>query len=134
MATKVYVASSFLNKEAVREAEKTLRDNGFEVTSRWVNHTGAEDNCPELQREGLVDLHDLFAADVVLVLWPGRLGTASEIGVAIGRGMPVCIINPSGKPINMPFAYLPGYVRHFGSVEEFLEVEAGVFFSWQING
>jgi nucleoside 2-deoxyribosyltransferase len=133
MATKVYVASSFLNKEAVREAEKTLRDNGFEVTSRWVNHTGAEDNCLELQREGLVDLHDLLEANIVIALWPGRLGTASEIGVAIGSGIPVCIINSSGKPINMPFAYLPRYVRHLKSIEEFLEMEAGVFFSWQIN-
>lgn len=117
---RVYVASSFLNKDAVRKAEATLREAGFEVTSQWVNHETAQGDPVELRQQGEIDLSDLLHADVLLVLWPGRLGTASEIGVAIGAEVPIYIIKDDA-PIDMPFAYLPE-VHHLGAVEQFIRL------------
>jgi nucleoside 2-deoxyribosyltransferase len=126
---KIYVASLFRNKDAVREAEQTLRDNGYEVTSRWVNHEACPGNIEHFEEDGLDNMLDLERADTLLVLWPGRLGTASELGFAIGSNKAIFIVS-DGASIDLPFAYLPGIV-HISSVDEFMALTRGSMLPWQ---
>lgn len=87
---KVYLASSFLNKEAARSAMNMLEDNGFTITTDWTVHEG----LPELEvlkQEASEDLRGVKDADVFIMLWPGRMGSNAELGAALAYGKP-CIL------------------------------------------
>ncbi len=94
---KIFVCGSFLNKKEVRIVEDTLRKEGYEITSHWVEHEGSEDPNV-LEEQSLVDEFGIREAHVVVVVWPGRNSTTSEIGIAIGCGKPVFIRN--GKDLH----------------------------------
>ncbi len=86
---KIFVASSFLNKKETRKVIRTLRKAGHEITVDWT----LKKNCKQaLQVQAEVDAEGVSNADVLVVLWPGRSGTITEVGIAIGIKNPVYIL------------------------------------------
>jgi len=121
---KVYVASSFLNKDRVREIEGILRDNEMVVTSKWVEHTEKDqsNDIEGLGEDALINLDDQRDADVLLVVLPGRLGTSAELGYGIGIEQSVYVLfdNMSMDVLYPnPMVYLPSVYR-LRSLDEFL--------------
>ena len=88
---KIYVASSFLNKSAARRAMRLLQKDGHTITSRWTAHRPST-KTRVLHDEAIKDLQDVRAAQAMVVIWPGRLGTSAEIGAALISGKPVHMV------------------------------------------
>ncbi len=81
---KIFVASNFENKDAARELENKLREQGHEITSTWVDQEPLTDLAlAPVHSEN--DLKELDAANVLVILWPGKQGTLSEFGHALKR-------------------------------------------------
>jgi len=79
---KIYVASSFLNKDAAREMQDLLKRYGHEITYDWTQHPSSTD-WGIFREECKKDLQGIVDADALVVVLPGRLGTASELGIAL---------------------------------------------------
>lgn len=96
---KVYVATRFGMWRKARRAHEILREHGHEPTSRWVEVAEELDGkChavplddPRRRDEAEVDLVDVCASDVLLLLTPAAGGTGCwlEVGVALGQGIRV---------------------------------------------
>lgn len=87
---KIFVASWFENKDAVRALEAKLRAAGHEVTSDWVEQGPLED--VELAPSySIDDLENVGRSDVLIVLWPGMNGTMTEFGFALGRDLDIIL-------------------------------------------
>ena len=94
---KIFVASSFLNKLKARKLEDGLRYEGYAVVSAWVNHPKGMG----MRDAAIDDVQRLVKADALVVLWPGRLGTNAELGMAIALGIPVVMVGavPTRKSV-----------------------------------
>lgn len=90
----IYVASAFWNKAAVRRATKKLKAKGYTVVSTWTKHRSSPWSSA-LQQQAITDIDQLREADVLVVLWPGRRGTNSEIGGQLALGRTVIIVGMS---------------------------------------
>lgn len=97
---RLFVASSYLNRKVAQDVQRLLVTVGHSITFDW---TQPEDlSVPGASTEkALADARGVVLAEAVVVVWPGRLGTATEIGIAIGCGIPIYIL---GKP-NRPSIY-----------------------------
>lgn len=92
---RVYIASRLENIEFVRQVISRLEEVGVGVTYDWTKHGSVQD-------EGLSRINDVAHfeawgvrnADACIVLLPGGRGTHVELGIAIGRFVPVLIIAP----------------------------------------
>lgn len=124
MKKTVYVASSFLNKVEARKAVKKLQRAGFEVTSRWLAHRPTH-NTRVLQTEAVKDFLDVERAkDGVVVLWPGRLGTASEMGIGIALKRPIFVIGcPAAERVIRNVYLFHPLVAHFDTLDEYIAWE-----------
>jgi hypothetical protein len=106
MGKKIYVAASFpLQKTRAAELAEFLRDNGHEVTSRWLTVEEAGPTQPgetyevrtSKQRYALMDEADVLASDVVVEITGDTLtrgGRHVEKGIAIGRKIPIINLGP----------------------------------------
>lgn len=119
--TRVYVAGSAASDETIKlandVADELLR-RGFEVPFRWTA-SGVRD----LYRRGRLDVvgrmehRAILQADLVVAL-PGRLGTAMEIGIAVGLGTPVHLfvvddLSPASSAwLGVPFIHAGTPVRN----------------------
>lgn len=88
---KVYLASSFLNKDNARTAMDMLRNAGHEITNDWTTHETTSD-LSVLERESVEDLIGVQDADVLVFLWPGRMGSNAELGAALALGKPAILV------------------------------------------
>jgi len=123
---KIYIAGRYGRRKELAECAEELRAIGHSITSRWL--TGIHDaldekpSIEEARRFALEDLEDLNAADILLAFTeaPGetqgraRGGRHVELGYAIAKGKPICII---GHRENV-FCSLPE-VFHFDTFRAF---------------
>lgn len=134
----LYLAASFSRQAEMRAVRSRLQDEGFGITSRWLD----EIPCPEGQERAAfltdmadVDLFDLDLADVIIRFTdqgallgktepvPASLATGArhfETGYAYARGKRVIIV---GGHQNV-FDYLRGFV-HVAGVEELVSYLKG---------
>lgn len=124
---KIYVASSFVNKDAVRSAISILESAGHSITHDWTVHddggrTGEElvaflKQCAQQDFDGVVN------ADAILVLNHelGR-GMFTEMGIAQALGKPIAVCDVDRA--NNIFFHMPG-VRVCDSV-----VDAANYFGY----
>lgn len=89
----VYVASSFLNKEGARKIQYLLKQNGHRITADWTIHDPTK-SIDRLKIETLTDMRGIVLADVLVIVWPGRYTTSTELGIALGIGIPVLVLGP----------------------------------------
>jgi hypothetical protein len=103
--SKIYVASSLLNKENVNELYRFLAENGHEITYDWTTHgrvTGQDELIIIARKEfdGVVD------ADLLLMLMPARNGSHVEFGVALALGKPIIIVTANSLYEDKSFYHL----------------------------
>lgn len=90
---KLFVASSSLNRKRVREVMRELISLGHEITYDWTRPVGTKRS--ERQLQTLRDYSGVVSADALVIVWPGRLGTLTEFGIALAHNLPVYLY---GKP------------------------------------
>lgn len=96
---KIYVAGKFEEAERVRMVHQRLRDNGFQITHDWTTEDASIYKGEALAEYkhwcATNDLKGVLDADAVLVLNHDKLfGGAAEMGIAIGRGIKVFVVEP----------------------------------------
>jgi nucleoside 2-deoxyribosyltransferase len=96
----LYVASAFANKPAVRDLMARLKDAGHTVTWDWTVEDAShlKPGSPEwtayLQACGRRDMTGIAVSDAVIVLAHQDMkDTRFEMGYAVGRGMPVFVLD-----------------------------------------
>lgn len=98
---RVYVASSFHRKQDVRAMQIALCQAGHEITVDWTPEDATGMHGKELydymQRAAEVDLRGVEEAHAIVVIHDDRgRGMATELGIAIARGILVVVVG--GQP------------------------------------
>jgi nucleoside 2-deoxyribosyltransferase len=127
---RVYVASSFLRKPDVRAMHALLRAAGHEITVDWtgVDASGLEGAAfhAYLARGAELVFGGVVNTDVVIVLHDDRgRGMATEMGLALARGIPVIVVGgrvPQGEMKNVFYYLPPPQVEHVDSTMEALKL------------
>lgn len=121
---KIYVAGSFINKPMIAVVENMLRTDGHIITSNWLKHKGTADK-EELMREAIIDLQGVCDCEVLVLVWPARYSSSTEMGAALGQSKPVYIYGrveetvriEDAHPANNLFYNHPA-VHQFGNLKE----------------
>jgi len=131
---KLYVASKFGNREAVRIVQRLLREAGHVVSYDWssddsedvVGQSGCDEftipNDRAVARQlAIRDFDGIVGADAVIFLPTeiGGRGCYVESGIALALEIPVIVVGPY---FNSIFMYAPGVVR-VPSVASLFETE-----------
>jgi hypothetical protein len=104
---KIYVASSFLNKDNARLAMDMLENAGHTITNDWTKHHDAEDlSLQDRARDALEDLSGVRDAQAVVFLWPWRFGGSSELGIALALNKYIIVVGGVQWETNI-FLYHP---------------------------
>ena len=117
-----YIASSFQNKQHVQTLAAELKRHGFKHTYDWTKNEKAA-TFDELASIGEAELEAVKKADILIVLLPGGKGTHIELGIALGRNIPVYLFNQKGfqnAKEASSFYYTSGVTRVEGSDEQLL--------------
>jgi hypothetical protein len=116
---KIYLAHNFSAREWLRdEVAPRLKDEGFEIASRWIDDL-AGDDVSNAQN----DLIDVMRSDWFILFAeqhgdrPGR-GKFIELGLAIAHRLRIIVIGP--KSDDCIFYHLP-QVERYDTLEEFLD-------------
>jgi hypothetical protein len=114
----VYVASSFKNKDAVRKVFGALYASGHTVAHDWtaLNADGMYGYTLEVFLEtcGKNDYFGVMRADAVILLAHEDMKDAlAEMGVALGAGKPVIVVDAERK-----HSVFYGLCKRVGSVAE----------------
>lgn len=124
---KVYLAAWFASKPERMAQARELEEAGIEVTSSWLKETAdpkvqmSELTVDYLQKTAEVDVHDINAADVLVMFTVDpetgvchrRGGRHVEFGLGLGLGCELVVCGP----IENIFHHLP-HVKQFDSWEE----------------
>lgn len=121
---KFYIASSFQNKEKVKELSKILKQNGNIHSYDWTQNDRATSieslhNIGEKEKNGVMD------SDFLVVLLPGGKGTHIELGIALGLGKRIYLYSPNDE-INdyektSTFYHVEGVNQYVGFFDSFIE-------------
>jgi nucleoside 2-deoxyribosyltransferase len=83
------------------ELENALKDHGWHRTYEWSEQDGEGHDAHA--KLAAAELEGVGAADVLIVLLPGGLGTHVEIGAALALGKPVILCSPDEKTLATPY-------------------------------
>ena len=118
---RVYVAGSAENDQTValaKDVADALEARGLIVPFRWTDESVREAYFRgDLAGVGRAEMDAVLSADLLVVL-PGRLGTAMEMGMAIARQIPIYLfvmddLTPTSCSWRaVPFVHLPIVQRH----------------------
>lgn len=103
---KIYLAARFARRDEMRTIAAELRDDGFDITARWLD--SAEPISPGELRSPIAaahlamhDIDDVRAADICVAFTeephhpsPGRGGRHTEFGVALASGAHMVLVGP----------------------------------------
>lgn len=107
---KFYIASSFANKDKVREAASILREAGHAQTFDWTANLRAS-SVEDLELYGTLEKKAVLEADFLIVLLPAGKGSHIELGIALGQGKTVYLLSESEElfdfEVTSTFYYLP---------------------------
>lgn len=121
---KFYIASTFANKEKVREAASLLREMGHVQTYDWTANLRAS-SIDELKLYGDLEKNAVLEADFLVVLLPAGKGSHIELGIAIGQGKPVYLVAETDDlfdfEVTSTFYHLPEVSILIGTVSESME-------------
>lgn len=106
----IYIGSSLLNAERVKELQHKFRDLGVDCTYDWTAH-GQVFTAHELTAFGMAEELGISKADVFLFVFPGRSGTHYEMGYARGLGKPIVLLGEDETVEQKTFYHLPGLYK-----------------------
>ena len=94
---KVYVAGPWQDRPAVRVVADRLREVGYGVECRWLDHDEIAEDDPKrddyLREQALHDIQDLLSADAMVYVNSRKSeGKATELGMAIATLKPIIIV------------------------------------------
>ena len=118
-----YIASSFQNKEHVQALATELKNRGYRHTYDWTKNEKAA-TVDDLTSIGEAELEAVKKADFLIVLLPGGKGTHIELGIALGKEIPVYLYNEDGfhnTKEASTFYYTRGVTRVEGSDEQLIQ-------------
>lgn len=121
---KIFLASSWLNKNTAKHTMERLIAAGHSITYDWTVHPATEDTYV-LARQSVADLSGVNDADVFILLWPGRLGSSAELGAALAFGKQVIIVG-NVPVLDFIYANYPGVII-VDTVQKAIEVVASMF-------
>lgn len=101
---RVYVASKFEEKDRTRQVIEVLRNMGHQVTHDWTTEVpyaeGDPRGPPYYRKCAEEDVRGVETADAVILLsHPEGKGMFVEMGIAIGRGIPIIAVGPHWNTI-----------------------------------
>ena len=101
MKRRVYVAGAFHHKERVQAIQDFLKEKGFEITHDWTRVELEGERTPQQAANmAKLDTDGVKSADILVVDMTDKeyvyRGSFTEIGIALGKEIPVCIICPDG--------------------------------------
>jgi hypothetical protein len=120
----IYTAGPFKDREYVKEVAEKLRDNYYDVNSRWLD---VSPDTPEgmtkeeyYRQQALNDLEDCIKANLLVYVNTGTMseGKATELGVALAMLKPIIIVGPGGRSNNI---FLHLNIPHYETVEQAVE-------------
>ena len=129
----LYIATAFKNTEGFRKLKDLLEAAGHKITHDWTKEDASK--LPEgPERElylmdcAIADLGGICKADALILLAvPGMSGALVEMGMAIGGGIPVIVLD-AFKEGNQEciFYRLPGsgLFQHIRNTDDLLKVLA----------
>lgn len=122
---KFYIASSFQNKDTVRNVSEQLKNKGLIQTYDWTKNERAS-TFEELKKIGQYEINAVMEADLVIVLLPAGKGSHIELGIALGRGKRVYLYSPNDELDNFEttstFYHLPEVRKCNGTIEDLVEI------------
>lgn len=104
---KVYVASSLMNKNNVRNLYDYIRCNDHSITYDWTTH-GQVSGVDDLKDVGKKEFDGVVDCDILVMLMPARMGSHVELGIALALGKPVVIITNGLDYEDKSFYHLDG--------------------------
>lgn len=114
--TKVFVAGPAAGRAAIqRRIEQLCKLDGVVATHDWTRDPapGEGDNSATLQAEAR--LHGVCDCNLLVVDLTGGAGgfhdALVEVGIALGRDIPVWVVAGAGRQIPGAFAHAPGVAR-----------------------
>ena len=125
---KYYVASSVFNAARVNEAASVLTGNGHARVYDWTKHGDISRADAETKREvAETEARAVEAAELVVLLLPGRFGTHAELGIAIAshENKRILLWSETDAPFTgaegfCVFYHHPAVERFTGAFSEFL--------------
>lgn len=119
-----YVASSFQNRDEVREVAAELKNIGWNHTYDWTQNERVN-SLDDLTRIGTLEKEAVAKSDVVIVLLPGGKGTHIELGLAIAYDKRIFLYSPDEKVMNVTttstFYHLPEVEICIGTLKSLIE-------------
>ena len=90
---RYYIATSLDRAEGHRRLAAALNARGWSCTYDWTVHGSVQDQgATRMAEVAAAEMRGVIEADVVIVLLPGGRGTHTEMGIAIGAGVPVVVV------------------------------------------
>lgn len=98
---KIYVAGKYQDRDRVRVVYQILREHGHEITLDWTNHNIYPNDAVAEKLSGFAqdDVSGVLSADLFIGLMTipyEYKGLWVEMGIALGKGIPVYIIGNAG--------------------------------------
>lgn len=118
---KLFVASSYLNKAEARKVMRKLKAAGHTITFDWTRKERVSTTAQKAAK-AQADAQGVWDADALVVVWPGRYGTATEIGIAIAAGISVFVV---GEPDVPSIYWFHSSVTTGWTVEQIIETLEG---------
>jgi hypothetical protein len=103
---KIYLAARFARRDEMRTIAAELRDEGFDITARWLDSTepitSGELRSPVAAAHlATNDVDDVCAANICIAFTeelhhpsPGRGGRHTEFGIALASGAHMVVVGP----------------------------------------
>ena len=119
-----YIASSFSNKQAVRQVSEELKSKGFVHTYDWTKNERAS-SFEQLSKEGNFEKDAVMKADFMIVLLPAGKGSHIEFGIALGQGKPIYLYSSDEEVNNFDttstFYHLPQVKIVVGTINNLIQ-------------
>lgn len=104
----IYIASRLENALQVQELRDSLAVHGVFLTYDWTRHGSVQSDGVDRMREVAQNEADgVRRARVLVALLPGGRGTHVEIGIALGRRIPVLLVGEQPGPYECAFYHHP---------------------------
>lgn len=98
---------------------KGLIKAGHIITSDWTAHRTSH-NLTSLAREASEDFNGVMEAEVHVITPPCRLGTSTEMGIALARHIPIFIVGMSYMDKTTNVFFNSQQVKHVQNMDELL--------------
>ncbi len=118
---RFYIATGFQNKAEHAKVKHLFELHGWTCTYDWT--LKGEPNSPieELAQIAEEEIKGVLEADVLIVLLPGGRGTHTELGAALGAGIPVVLWTPDAAMRTAPGMASVFYCHHSVSIVDHLD-------------